>query len=42
MSVGVLESRLGPDNAVVTALRALEKQDIENAKALRKSEQSGS
>ncbi|RAS14301.1 hypothetical protein [Paraburkholderia bryophila] len=42
MSIGVLESHLGPDSAVVTGLRALEKQDIENAKALRKSGQSGS
>jgi len=42
MSIGVLESHLGPDNAVVTGLRALEKKDVENAKALRKSAQSGS
>lgn len=42
MSVGLLESKLGSDNAVVTGLRALEKQDIENAKTLRKSAQSSS
>jgi hypothetical protein len=42
MSVGLLESNLGPDNAVVVGLRALEKQDIEKAKALRNSGQSGS
>ena len=42
MSIGVLESHLGPDNAVVTGLRALEKRDIENAKLLRKSTQNGS
>ncbi|MCI0147516.1 hypothetical protein KNO81_16640 [Paraburkholderia sediminicola] len=42
MSIGLLESHLGPDNAVVTGLRTLEKQDIEKAKALRKSAQSGS
>jgi hypothetical protein len=42
MSIGLLESNLGTDNAVVTGLRALEKEDIEKAKALRKSAQSGS
>ncbi len=42
MSVGILESNLGPDNPVVVGLRAIEAQDIEKAKALRKSGQSGS
>ncbi|QBR00087.1 hypothetical protein [Paraburkholderia pallida] len=41
MSIGLLESNLGPDNAVVVGLRTLEKQDIEKAKALRNSRQSG-
>jgi hypothetical protein len=41
ISIGVLESNLGPDNAVVVGLRTLEKQDVEQAKALRNSHQSG-
>jgi hypothetical protein len=37
----VYSSNLGTGNAVVVGLRTLEKQDVEQAKALRNSHQSG-